>query len=689
MFRSLSLIAFLPLSLFAQTRDAVIDQTIATLSRVVECQQVVVSPDGTTLAYTLHHQGGLDQLYVGNEILTAGAAAPTDESDPAFSPDSKEIAFVSGGSVYVAARKGKPRKLTNINASFSNPKWSPDGKKIAVLAIENASRKGGALVAMTPPSGDVETQIEEQRIAIIDVVSKTLTFATPGDMYVFDYDWSPDSKSLAAEAVHGSGDDNYWFAALYRFDVAPPSSNVSPPSSNVAPPPSAASSLAASSLAVSSSARAAEGSGATLIYKPTLQIANPRWSPDGKSIAFIEGLMSDEGSTGGDVFVVPASGGAATNITPGLRASATSLDWIPNSHDILIGENINGRSGFARVSAAGVTQLWSGEEKISRGGVIAVSLARDGVTTAVIRESYSKAPNVWIGPIGEWKQFTHMNDGVQPLWGRAENLNWTNDSFRVQGWLLYPSDVAPPPPPAVNRTPAGEGAGAPLSTKKLPMVVQVHGGPSSGVVPSWPSLNLAALVASGYAVLMPNPRGSYGQGEDFTQANVKDFGRGDFRDILTGVDAAIAHAPIDKDRVGVWGWSYGGYMTMWAVTQTTRFRAAVAGAGIVNWESYYGQNSIDQWMIPFFGATVYDDPWIYRRSSPIAFIKNAKTPTLVLVGDRDGEVPAPQSFEFWHALKTLGVKTKLVVYPNEGHRFVKPEHRRDVAKRLVSWFDDN
>jgi dipeptidyl aminopeptidase/acylaminoacyl peptidase len=653
MFRSLSFIALLPLSLFAQTRDAVIDQTIATLSQVVECEQVVVSPDGSTLAFTLHHQGGVDRLFVGNEVMTAAGVTPpdplvhargsrsvyvppqTDESDPAFSPDSKEVAFVSGESgrpeIYVApvARSRKARKLTNINASFSNPKWSPDGKKIAVLAIENASRKGGALVAMTPPSGDVETQIEEQRIAIIDVESKTLTFATPADMYVFDYDWSPDSKSLVAEAVHGSGDDNYWFARLYRFDVG--------------------------------------DAAAHEIYKPTLQIANPRWSPDGKSIAFIEGLMSDEGSTGGDVFVVPANGGAATNVTPGLRASATSLDWVPNSRDILIGENINGRSGFARVTATGVTQLWSGEEKISRGSVIAVSLARDGVTTAVIRESYSKAPNVWIGPIGEWKQFTHMNDGVQPLWGRAENLNWTNDSFRVQGWLLYPSDTS----------------------KKLPMVVQVHGGPSSGVVPSWPSLNLAALVASGYAVLMPNPRGSYGQGEDFTQANVKDFGRGDFRDILTGVDAAIAHAPIDKDRVGVWGWSYGGYMTMWAVTQTTRFRAAVAGAGVVNWESYYGQNSIDQWMIPFFGATVYEDPWIYRRSSPIAFIKNVKTPTLVLVGDRDGEVPAPQSFEFWHALKTLGVKTKLVVYPNEGHRFVKPEHKRDVAKRLVSWFDEN
>ena len=130
-------------------------------------------------------------------------------------------------------------------------------------------------------------------------------------------------------------------------------------------------------------------------------------------------------------------------------------------------------------------------------------------------------------------------------------------------------------------------------------------------------------------------------------------------------------------------------MTMWTVTQTNRFRAAVAGAGIANWQSYYGQNLIDQWMIPFFGASVYDDPAVYEKSSPIHFIKNVKTPTLVVVGERDAECPAPQSYEFWHALRTLGVPTQLIVYPNEGHRFVKPEHRRDVAKRLVMWFDEN
>jgi dipeptidyl aminopeptidase/acylaminoacyl peptidase len=196
-----------------------------------------------------------------------------------------------------------------------------------------------------------------------------------------------------------------------------------------------------------------------------------------------------------------------------------------------------------------------------------------------------------------------------------------------------------------------------------------------------------ALPAAGYFLLQPNPRGSYGQGETFTRANVKDFGYGDFRDVMTGIDRALDLAPIDKNRLGITGWSYGGYMTMWSVTQTDRFRAAVSGAGLADWLSYYGENKIDQWMVPFFDASVYDDPAVYAKSSPITFIKNVKTPTLLLVGDSDGECPPPQSYEFWHALKTTGVPTQLVLYPHEGHMFVTPAHSRDVIDRTVAWFN--
>jgi dipeptidyl aminopeptidase/acylaminoacyl peptidase len=246
-------------------------------------------------------------------------------------------------------------------------------------------------------------------------------------------------------------------------------------------------------------------------------------------------------------------------------------------------------------------------------------------------------------------------------------VEWKNEGFDVHGWLIYPADFDP--------------------AKRYPLIVYVHGGPSSAVVPRWPGAGYGGVPFSalGYFVLMPNPRGSYGEGEKFTQANRKDFGYGDLKDILAGVDTVTAKLPVDPQRVGLTGWSYGGFMTMFAVTQTNRFRAAVAGAGIANWQSYYGENSIDQWMIPFFGASVYDDPSVYAKSSAINFIRKVKTPTLVVVGDRDGECPAPQSFEFWHALRDESVPTQLVVYPNEGHGFVDPEHRRDVLERALAW----
>lgn len=226
--------------------------------------------------------------------------------------------------------------------------------------------------------------------------------------------------------------------------------------------------------------------------------------------------------------------------------------------------------------------------------------------------------------------------------------------------------------------------------KHYPMIVMVHGGPASAVVPYWPGISFgggALLSAEGYFVFMPNPRGSFGEGERYVQANRRSFGDGDLDDILAGIDAIESRLPIDDQRLGLMGWSYGGFMSMFVPTRTTRFRAAVAGAGIADWQSYYGQNRIDQWMIPYFGATVYDDPAAYAKISAINFIRQDKTPTLLLVGDSDEECPASQSFELWHALRHEHVATSLVVYPNEGHAFADPQHRVDLLRRSLQWFD--
>ena len=603
----------------------------------------MLSPDGATVAWTETipaTAGKPRESFVYVKDLRDPSASPRrigtsgESANPlAWSRDGK-LAFLSSGDsseqlqVYIAEKAGhsKPRKITDLTGYISDPHWSPDGRTIAILWIEGLTRVPGPTEATPVDSGVVSSQVYEQRLALVDVATGAIRAISPKEMYVYEFDVSPDGKQIVYLAAPGSGDDNWYIAELYAVDL----------------------------------------SGAVRhILKPPVQVANVRWSPDGKSLAFIGGLMSDEGSTGGDIFVLPATGGVPHDLTPNRKTSPNWFRWMPSSNQILMTEDVSGEMAVSTLDLASgsIEQIWKGAETIGFSG--------DPTTSAVIRNSWSQPPEVWAGRTGAWQQVTHSNDRLSPQWGQSKSIEWSNDGFRVQGWLLFPQSYDP--------------------AKHYPMIVVVHGGPAADTRSAWPrpGLPLQLLSAEGYFLFYPNPRGSYGQGEEFARANVKDFGHGDLRDILAGVDTVVKEYPVDDKRVGIAGWSYGGYMTMWTVTQTHRFRAAFAGAGIANGQSYYGQNAIDRRMIPYFGASVYDDPAVYAKSSPINFIKNVVTPTLVVVGERDGECPPPQSYEFWHALKTLGVKTEFVLYPGEGHAFHDPEHSRDLFARVVKWFQEN
>ena len=636
---------------------APLDEVVKTLFAAHTFQQAAISPDGNSVAWVedVHSKNGVvtgsSVIYVKSlkteaapRRIGAGAADSLHaEGGVAWSPDSQKLAFLSDAAkkgqqqLYVVnAAGGAPKLLTNVKGFLSTPGWSPDGKTIAILFTENATRASGPLVAETPETGEIKDSFFEQRLALVDLGTGKLSQITPADAYIYEYDWSPDGKRFIVSSALGNGDNNWWIAELSTLD-------------------------AATGLMKS-------------IYKPKLQIANPVWSPDGKQIAFIEGLMSDEGITGGDIHVISSDGGEAKNLTRDMKASAAWLSW---QHDrkILFSEFVGGNSAIAALDPGNgkIEQRWSSEGLLTCGGpfTFTLSASSDGKSIAGIFGSFAHAPELVVisGTPAAMASLTHRNAALVPAWGAAKSITWKTDGYDVQGWLLYPRDFDP--------------------AKKYPLVVNVHGGPSGTALSHWPGSHdfAAGLSGMGYFVLYPNPRGSYGQGEAFTRANVKDFGYGDFKDIMAGVDEAIKTAPIDSNRLGITGWSYGGFMTMWAVTQTNRFKAAMAGAGLSNWQSYYGENLIDQWMIPFFGKSVYDDPEIYAKSSPINFIKKVKTPTLILVGDSDGEVPAPQSYEFWHALKTLGVETQFFVYEREGHLFANPRHQRDVIARTLAWFD--
>jgi dipeptidyl aminopeptidase/acylaminoacyl peptidase len=555
---------------------------------------------------------------------------------PTWSPDGKRLAFTlrapgtHARSVYaVGSDGGGLTKLLEFGGTIERLRFTPDGR-LAMLAIENATKEVGATQAGAPVAGDLDAAPPEQRIAILE--SGALRWASPPDLFVYEYDWRPGGKGFIGTAAPGDGDNNWWTAKLYAF--------------------------------------AENGSGARVIYSPAddrQQLAMPKVSRDGSRVAFIAGIMSDFGSTGGDVYTLPIDGGSATNLTPDMRASATAITWRCDGRlqaELLAGDKTQFADLGTGIKPRPVRIEWSGEESFGdRAG--GISTACPSAVTADEHESIILPPEIEIGAIGHWRNLTAVNAGFNSP-ARAQSVWWKNDGFDVQGWLILPLH----------------------SQGKLPMITIVHGGPAAAVTPTFagPGTN-DALLKRGYALFLPNPRGSYGQGERFTQANVRDFGHGDLRDILAGIDAAAKVAPIDTARLGLTGGSYGGFMSMWAVTQTNRFKAAVASAGISDWLSYYGENGIDAWMIPYFGKSAYDDPAIYAASSAINYMHDVKTPTFAYVGENDIECPAPQTQEFWHAMKAMNVPTSIMIYPGEGHGLRDPEHLADAEQRTLAWFD--
>lgn len=558
--------------------------------------------------------------------------------DPCPACDYSGLTFASDGRLVfveqskgitrlMLARGGTPVTLATINGIAQEPRFSPDGRTIALLVTLGARKEAGATRAGVREVGEIGGKNDEQRIAVLPATGGTVRPVSPADRYVYEYDWTPDGKGFVATSALGNGDDNWWIAELDRID--------------------------------------ANSGELRRIAAPKLQMNQPRVSPDGRSVAFIGGLMSDFGSVGGDVYVVPIDGGEPVNRTPGYRGSFTSLLW---GRAGLIGSALVGdRDSLVPFNSAlnPLQPIWSAPVSIAAEDAKFATSA-NGRALAFVSQDFEHPPAIFAGRMSALRQITHDNAGWAPL-VTARSLSWQSGSFTVQGWLLAPRSAA---------------------AAKSPMVTSVHGGPAAANRPNfiWQGTN-ADLAHSGYYIFLPNPRGSYGQGEAFTRANIRDFGGGDLRDILSGIDAAERAAPIDDNHLGLMGGSYGGFMSMWANTQTNRFRAIVAGAGLSDWISYYGINGIDQWMLPYFGKSMYDDPEAYWAVSAIRTIKNAHTPTFIYVGERDIEVPPTQSIEYWHALKAMNVPTSLVIYPEEGHGIRDPKNALDVRNRTMAWFD--
>jgi dipeptidyl aminopeptidase/acylaminoacyl peptidase len=583
-------------------------------------------PDSTSRP---HGHIAIRSASTGKILSTLDPCATCDYSGLEFGPDGR-LAFLErdkGTARLMLAGAGAPVTVATVDGIAQEPRFSPDGRRIALLVTIGARKQAGATQAGIRQVGEIGEKNDEQRIAIVPVTGGSATPVSPADRYIYEYDWTPDGSGFVATSALGNGDNNWWIAELDRID--------------------------ASTGAVQR------------IAAPKLQMNQPRVSPDGRTVAFIGGIMSDFGSVGGDVYTVPIGGGEPVDRTPGYRGTFTSLLW---GRAGLVASALIGDQEAIVPFTASLTPtrpLWSAPVSIAAGDA-RIARSADGRAVAFVRPDFEHAPALFAGSAMAPRQVSHDNDNWAPIVA-ARSLSWQNGPYTVQGWLLAP------------RTPM---AG------KAPMVTSVHGGPAAANTPNfiWQGTP-ADLVRAGYYVFLPNPRGSYGQGEAFTRANIRDFGGGDLKDILAGIDAAERAAPIDDNRLGLMGYSYGGFMAMWTNTQTNRFKAIVSGGGLSDWLSYYGTNGIDQWMIPYFGTSLYEDATPYWAVSAIRTIKNAHTPTFIYAGELDIEVPPTQSVEYWHALQAMHVPVSLVIYPGEGHGIRQPEHALDARRRTVAWFD--
>jgi dipeptidyl aminopeptidase/acylaminoacyl peptidase len=534
--------------------------------------------------------------------------------------------------------------------------WSPNGREIAFLMwdpdtpqeAEEKKRRGGVV--------EFEKVRKYCQIWTVDVGTKEVRRRTDGSYQVWEFEWSRDGKSLAA-IVSAEPYEWSWYE---------------------------------SKLAVIS----AQTGKARIVYDPhPRQVAKPFWSMDGSSLYFISSVLSDRNVVAGDLFTIRTDGrGGARDLVKGYEGSISWMDWLSPTQLLLAGiEGLETVFSTLDVSKAGSSgrrrrnRIWSGEVTLTSSYWRRFSLSRRTGRVAVGREDLKNPSEAWVGAIVpkegkelmgmDWNRLTEVNSHVQD-WenGEIKPLEWDSThegrTIKVQGFLMMPTE--------------------PKKGRKIPLVVIAHGGPTQCNGHRYYYLGAYGthlLAANGYAVLLPNPRGSYGRGLRFAEANVGDMGGGDFADIMAGVDHCLASGRFDAKRVFIMGGSYGGFMTAWAVTQTDRFRAAIMQWGISDWLSFHGTSDVSLWDSTQYRSDPYAPDSLQHRFSPMTHVKRVKTPTLIVNGGDDSACPPSQSHEFFRALKENGVETELVIYPGEGHGLTQRAHILDELNRYLDWFE--
>ena len=604
-----------------------------------------ISPDGARVVYTVGETRmekdkewkGVTQVWVvpaGGGKARQYTRGEKNSSAPEWSPDGNMIAFLSDREKdgerqvwMMMADGGEAWVVTSHKGGVSGFRFSPDGKRLVLTASDQPSKDEEDRKKVKDDTLVIDRDIRMTHLWLFDIEKKSEKRMTEGDFTVSDPQWSPDGTRITYTTRPTPKADDGDLSDLWMLTVA-------------------------------------TGEKKKIVGEDGAS-DTARWSPNGEWIAFTGGPAM--GVATSYLYLLPASGGTAKQVSATFDLNVGTPVWSRDSRTIYFSANVLEANEVyaADVATGAVKQL------TRRGGSTSITeISRDG-KTIVGTTSSSQRPTELYVTTPDYRSPRALTD--QNAWladysvAESEIVKWkSKDGMEIEGVLTRP---------------VGYTAGS-----KVPFLLNPHGGPTGASLNTF-SGTVQVLAANGFAVLQPNFRGSTGKGLTFAQANKNTWGKGDYEDCMTGVDNMIAKGIADPDRLGAFGWSYGGYMTFWILTQTDRFKAVSPGAGLTNIYSMYSQNDIQRYLRWFYSdKSPWDATDLYWDRSPMKYVKNVKTPTMIMHGQADTRVPLAQAQEFYMALKEMKVPVEFVVYPRENHGFTEPRHQMDRVRRYVKFF---
>ena len=612
-----------------------------------------LSPDGRSVVFAVAPRGKREAhkrqaLWLSRDgepaqPFTAGTAH---DANPRWSPDGTTVLFCSDRIAHddetfrlflIPAAGGEARPLGDLDGALSQPSWSPDGRSVVVLRKDpktveeraRAERRDDAIVA-----GEAA---KRSRVWLIEVATGKARCLTFGERQVWSYAWTPEGDALVVVTTATPDLDTHYGPSA--VGLVPVGGGLS---------------------------RAI----ATFPSLPTEPVVVA--APDGPLVAAMVNANRDDPQDA--VWTVPLSGGEPRRLGPAGRAVVEALAPLtgsPGGLAVAIGDGVHGR--LLGVDA-GSGESWAiAPASLPEGGypATAPSVSADGRRITVVWSNPTTPEEVWIGEAGgEGAPVTAFGEAFRGRLSPAETVRWSSpDGVEIEGVLTLPAEAT--------------------TGRPVPLVVEVHGGPwwhwGLSVMLDWH--DWAQLLASrGIAVLAPNPRGSTAYGSAFQRLLQDDVGGGEAQDLIAGAQAMVARGIADPERLGIAGWSWGGYLSAWAITQTDLFAAAFVGAGVTNLVSDHGTGDIPAMNLGLFPGMPYAAPDAYWERSPIRHAARITAPTLIAHGDADDRVHPAQGMELHRALTSLGVPTRFLRYPREGHLIAEREHQIHLMREIVGWF---